>query len=146
MPVAAVLATAVVAFAPAPGWHARSVPAAGPPPPCALSATVPLREVPCEFPHKTVAALPLSGIAIWAVDYGRGLSNPHYEPRRLPLRLAGTPLQHNFEGLACSCGFQQILARVHGRGLWVMVIYGRTTPSRPQRARAAAEVARLAFR
>jgi len=144
MPAIALLAAVTLAFAPAPSWHARSARARDPSPPCALAATVPLREAPCAFPHRTVAALPPTGIAIWAVDYGDS-PNAAFRARRLPLRLAGTPLQHNFEGLACNCGFQQILARVRGHSLWVFVVYNRMRPLPAQEARAATEVARLAL-
>ena len=150
MPAAALVATAALAlagqpsFAPAPGWYAVTAGAHPPSPPCAMVATVRIREPACAFPHRTVAALPRSGILVWALSYGSS-PNLHYEPMQLPLRLAGTPLQHCFEGLDCRYGFQQILARVRARALWVFVVYGRTRPASAQRAAAARAVARLAL-
>jgi hypothetical protein len=151
MPAAALLATATLAFAgqpsfaPAPGWYALTTSAHPPSPPCAMVATVRIREPACEFPHRTVGALPRSGILVWALPFG-GSPNLNYRPMRLPLRLAGTPLQHCFEGLDCRYGFQQILARVRGRALWVFVVYGRARPGPAQRATAAVEIARLTLR
>jgi hypothetical protein len=135
-----------------PGWHvgstraqacvgvsrSRCVHAEG------WASTVRYRDCPnCVAPHKTLAALPQSGIVIQLRDVRE--RPPHGPLGRWPQRLRASQVHGPFEGEPARFGVIQLMVRSpdgveHSLFVW----FGRAHPTRRQLARANAELRTVA--
>ena len=132
----------------APGWHVGSTRAHA----CvgvsrsrcvqaeAWASTVRYRDCPdCSPPHKTLAALPPSGIVIQLTN---GRERPAYGPRgSWPPRLRASQVVGPFEGEPPRFSVIQLARRTRdGVEHFLFVWFGRAHPTRHQLARANAEL------
>jgi hypothetical protein len=151
---AAVVAAAMpVQFAPRPRWHTgatRSRACVGVPPSrctsaTAWAATTPWRDCAQCLPHRTVAALRPSGIAIQVTLIWE---HPLVAKDRLvwPPRVRAPDVNGPFEGLPRRIGVYQRFARVGRHEVYVWVFFGRSRPTRSQLARANRELAAAQLR
>jgi hypothetical protein len=99
-------------------------------------ATIRWRDCAECLPHRTVAALPASGIALQvtvAREHPARLHGSEWPPRITPRRVAA-----GFEGLPSRIGVFQHTALVRGVEVSVLVVFGRPRPTAQQAAEATA--------
>jgi hypothetical protein len=124
-------------FAAASGWtHARGST-------LVIVATVPIVDKPGWWPQSTLRRLPPQGIVIVATRFppSRGIPT-----RSLPLGLRDAEVRHGWEGQPAGNVAEYVLwQRVDGVFLDVRVYFGTQHPRRDVKARAQAELARLAL-
>ena len=144
---AASLLLAPPAFTPAPGWHVKrgSVSCPGVPrrlcPVVGIASTTRWRDCLNCLPHKTIAALPRTAIAI-QTQVVKATSRRVDKTFRWPLRLRPADVQAGFEGVPHRYGVYEGTTRVGGRDVSVFVFFGRARPSRRQLQTANAELRR----
>jgi hypothetical protein len=134
-------------FAAKPGWYvgvgkARACPgvaAAKCTQVTSWASTVRWRDCVECLPHKTVAALPASGVAI-QVSLIR--ENPAVAKETLawPPQIRAAELVSPFEGLPPRIGVYRKFARVGSHEVFIVVLFGQTRPSARQLALANAEL------
>jgi hypothetical protein len=136
-----------VKFAPKPGWFVGVGKAHACPGVSATScsrvtswaATVRWRDCAECLPHKTVAALPPTGVAI-QVSLIRESPATAKEALVWPPTLRAADLVSPFEGLPARIGTYQRFARVGQNELYVLVLFGRSRPDARQLALANAQL------
>jgi hypothetical protein len=137
-------------FLPATGWNVLQTGLTVPPEgPVASAANVPF--APADLsqqspPTATVAALPASGVLLWAQFYPSGqipAIDRTFPVRTLPLRLADARVTTNPEGFGGSGAVRRIAARVNGYNVDVVIFFGANQPSASALADARGELARL---